>query len=146
MNRNLGYAAVTVVCNDGTAAGTTSVNGSSVNMTGFESVRFVALLGTLTSTQVTELKAQGSNDNSTWTDLANTHTGPAADGDSGKTLILDLFRPQYTYVRPVLVRGTANAVLQGIIADLYLAHWEPVTADTSNSATNVQAYPAAGTA
>jgi hypothetical protein len=44
------------------AAGTTNQNTSSVDMTGWDSVEFVAHLGALTATQVTKLKAQTSSD------------------------------------------------------------------------------------
>lgn len=149
MQRNLGYAAKTVRVLNAHVAGTTSVNADAVvDRLGFESVRFTVCFGTLSATQVTEIKVQGSNTNngSDWTDLASTHTGPMADGDSNKFLQLDLFRPQYRYLQLVVVRGTANAVIDAGIADLYLASAEPVTVDSSCSALNVQPYAAAGTA
>ena len=40
------------------AAGTTDVNCTGVDTANFESVEFVAAFGTLTATQVTQLKAQ----------------------------------------------------------------------------------------
>lgn len=146
MIRNLAYGCKTTRVSNAVAAGTTSVNCTSVDMLGFEAVRFTALFGTLTSTQVTSIKAQGSDDNSTFTDLAGTAVGPLADADSNKALILDLFRPKYRYIRLVVVRGTANAVIDGVLADQYLASREPVTQDTSVSAAEVDDYAVAGTA
>jgi hypothetical protein len=148
MNRNLGYSNLVTVPIAATAAGTTTVNGSSqyIGAGAYSGVRYTCVLGALTATQVTRLKIQGSNDNSTWVDLAGTHAGPAADGDSGKTLISDAYRPGYAYVRPVVERGTANAVIQCVVGDFYLAQIEPVTPDATNSATTVTAYPQSGTA
>lgn len=149
MRRNLGYSAVTTVPIAATAAGTSTINGSSqyIGAGQFSGVRYTCVLGTLTATQVTTLKIQGSLDGSTsWTDLAGTHAGPPADGDSGYTLITDAYRPGFPYVRPVVVRGTANAVIQCVIGDFYLANVEPVTPDTTNAATTVTAYAQAGTA
>lgn len=127
------------------AAGTTAVIGNSVDMSEFEAVRFIALLGALTATQVTTLKAQGSADNATWVDLGPAHAGPAADADSGKSLILDLYRPTYRYIRPVVLRGTANAAVDAIIAEQHLCDGDPVAADPSVSAQAVVPYVAAGT-
>ena len=148
MRRNLGYTAVTTVPIAATAAGTTTVNGASqyIGTGQFSGVRYVCVLGALTATQQTVLKIQGSNDNATWTDLAGTHAGPPADADSGYTLITDAFRAGYAYVRPVVVRGTANAAIQCVIGDFYLANVEPVTPDSTNAALTVTAYPQAGTA
>lgn len=99
-----------------TAAGTSAVNGSTVDMQNFESVTFIAALGTLTASQVTSLKAQGSTDNSTWADIPNAATAAAADADSNKLLVLEVFRPMQRYVRAVVNRGTANAVVDAVIA------------------------------
>ncbi len=148
MIRNLAYAAKTARVVNATAAGTTNITASSVDTFGFEACRFTILMGTLTATQQTIPKVQGSNDNSTWTDLAGTHVGPPADGASNGMLQIDLFRPQYRYLQLIIQRGTANAAIDGAIADLYLAHNEPIpTQDTTMAlAPNVQPYVTAGTA
>lgn len=147
MNRNLANGTLTTVPIAATAAGTTAVNGASQYMGAgsYSGVKYTLVLGALTATQVTSLKAQGSLDNATWVDLAGTNTGPAADGDGGKTLILDLFRPGYPYVRPVVLRATANAAIQCVIAEQYLANIEPVTPDSTNSATKTVPYAQTGT-
>ena len=99
-----------------TAAGTTNVNTSSVDMQDFESVEFVASIGTLSATQVTSIKAQGSVDNSVWNDISGAVTPNMADGDSNKLLLLEVYRPQQRYVRGVVQRATANAVIDGVVA------------------------------
>jgi hypothetical protein len=138
------------VASTGAAAAQTAVNGSSVDMQAapgpFENATGVALLGTLTATQVTYLKAQGSDDNSTWADLASTKTGPAADADGGKLLVLDLFRPQHRYIRFVLVRGTANAVLTAMLQCQYNGQREPISQLAAQvSASNFQSLAVDGT-
>lgn len=135
------YGVKEVRCVNSTAAGTTTVNGSSIDLQAgpglFTGCKFTCLLGTLTATQVTKLKAQGSDDNSTWTDLTDDALGgtlvtdAAADADSNDMLVLDIFRPRHRYLRPVVVRGTANAVIDGVIAQLYHAPMEPVAVDAT---------------
>jgi hypothetical protein len=147
MQRNLTYGCKTVRVMNATAAGTSTVNGSSVDCLGYEGVRFVCLLNTLTATQVTSMKIQGSLDGATnWTDMGPSSTGNAADADSNKLLISEIFRPNtFRYLRPVVVRGTANAALDGVIAELFLARVEPVTQDATVSQAVVNAYIGAGT-
>jgi hypothetical protein len=116
------------------AAGTTSQNGSSVDMQGFDGVMFIAHLGTLTTSQVTKLQAQGSDDNSTFAAFStDAVTAAMADADSNKVLVLDVFRPVHRYVRPTVERGTANAVINSVIAILYSSDKEPIALDSSVS-------------
>lgn len=118
-----------------TAAGTTAVNGTVLDHQGFENVRFVALLGTLTATQVTALKAQqgDASDGSDMADITGAVTANAADADSNKMLVLDVSANLITkrYVRCVVTRGTANAVIDGVIADQYYPGVVPTTHPTS---------------
>lgn len=130
------------------AAGTSNVNGTAVDMTGWDGVIFIAGVGTLTATQVTKLKAQqgAASDGSDGADLASSATSAMADGDSNKLLKIDIFRPQKKYVRPVLVRGTANAVLDFIIAIRYRGQKAPITEDSTISQYKTLISPAEGTA
>lgn len=142
--------------NTGTVAGTTSINcpsSSGVDMSqngGYRGVRFTALLGALTSGQVTKLKVQGSPDGSDYTtlggDLLATATAAMADGDGTKMLVCDVYRPIHRYVRAVVVRGTQNAVIDGVIAELYDPITEPTSDDTTVSASKVAISPILGTA
>jgi hypothetical protein len=103
------------------AAGITVLTGTHVDMQGWDSVVFIYALGALTATQVTALKAQNgalAND-SDQADITGAITPAMADGDSNKVLILEVYRPLLRYVRPVLNRATANAVLDGGIAIQY---------------------------
>lgn len=131
------------------AAGVTSQNSAILDMSGWDGVTFMAMLGTLTATQVTSLKAQqGQAANlSDAADLAGTLVGPLADTDSNKCLVLDVYRPLDRYVRCVLGRGTANAVIDGIVAIQYRGRKSPVSQDTTTIAFNEQHIsPAEGTA
>ncbi len=131
------------------AAGTSVQAGTGVDMSGFDGVLFIALVGTLTATQVTSLKAQQSEDNAAaddYTDIAGTLVGPFADGDSNKMLVLDVFRPGKRYVKPVVSRATANAVIDGVIAIQYTARTLPTAHAASVAFAEKWATPAEGTA
>jgi hypothetical protein len=128
-----------------TAAGTTVLTGpNSFDMAGFDGVLFIAAIGTLTSSQVTFLGAQGSADGTTWASagtaaaptnlIAGAQTAAMADTDGTKLLVLDVFRPQQRYVRAVLFRGTANAVVDGVIAIRYEASKMPTVHDATTVA------------
>jgi hypothetical protein len=119
------------------AAGDANYTGASgVDMQGYDGVLFVALFGTLTADQKTSLSAQGSSTaiNSGYAAFATPAVTPAmADADSGKALVLDIYRPQTRYVQPIVDRGTANAVINGVIAILYSGDKLPAVPDTSIS-------------
>lgn len=113
-----------------TAAGITAINGTGYDMQDFEGILFVCAMGALTATQVTNLKAQQSNDNGVadpYADITGAATAAAADTDSNKLLILDVYRPLKRFVRPVVNRATANAAIDGVIALRYGAKRAPTT-------------------
>lgn len=131
------------------AAGTTVQTGSTLDMQGWDGVMFVALFGTLTATQVTALKAQGgaAANGSDAADLAGTLTGPMADADSNKALVLDVCRPTQRYITPVINRATANAVIDGLIAIQYRGRKGPsAQAAAQVSASKTVVSPALGVA
>lgn len=127
------------------AAGTSNVNSSSLDMANFTNVVFIASIGTITATAVTGIKAQESDDNSTWADLANTAVA-VADTQSNKMALLEVIRPIKRYIRLVVTRGTANAVIDGVIAIQFAERKQPVTQDTTVAASEVWVSPVAGTA
>lgn len=131
------------------AAGTTDINSSAVDMRGFESVAFVVALGTLTATQVTSIKVQQSDDSGSsdsWDDLAGTASPAAADGDSNKLIGVEVYRPKKRYVRLVVDRGTANAVVDGIFAVLGRPDVSPVAYSAFTATPEIHNSPAEGTA
>lgn len=126
------------------AAGTSAINGSSVDMSGFEEVTFVVPFGAIVSGAATSIKAQGSNDNSTFTDLEGT-SQTIADTDDNKTFYINVVKPTYRYVRPVVSRATQNATVGGVVAIQSDARSIPVSHGTNVSG-ELHVSPAAGTA
>ena len=115
------------------AAGSADSNGSSVNMAGFQGVTFIASLGTLTAGAVTALKAQQSSDDGStdgWSDIEGSAVD-VADSEDNTLVYLDIVRPTKQYVRPVVERATANAVINAVIALQYGADVQPVTHDAT---------------
>jgi len=123
------------------AAGTTDQNSSWVDMKNAESVRFIALFGTLTASQVTTVKLQGAttSNQSDAADLLDSDSGTVitttalADGDSNKIAVIQVFKPKTRYVRCVIDRGTANAVIDGAIAEVVLRNPLPPTKDATQA-------------
>ncbi len=114
------------------AAGSTDSNSASVNLGAsgnkFHSVTFVALIGTITATAVTGLKLQQSDDDGSgdsWGDIKDTAV-VIADDDDDKAFYVETVRPNKKWIRLVVTRATANAVIVGAIALLYNARKMPV--------------------
>lgn len=107
------------------SAATTDVDGAVVDMTqdsGYAAVCGVAQLGDVTSGSVLELTLRGSNaaDGSDSVQLSTTGTVTAGASDcDNKALVLDHVQVMYRYVFFRLKRGTANAVVAGIVAYLH---------------------------
>ena len=132
---------------DAKAAGTSDQNSSAVDMRNFEGVLFVALFGTLTANQVTSIKAQQSAAKSSgFSDLKGTKVGPLADDDDNQALILDVKNPRGRYVRCVVDRGAANAVIDGMIAIQYGPRKAPSKHDSTVAFAEAHASPAEGAA
>jgi hypothetical protein len=131
-----------------TAAGTTNVNGTAIDMSLWESVEFIAVVDTLTATQVTKLKAQASSDNAATDDFGDLEgtsiTFP--DNANNKAGRLEVVRPQKKWIRPVVVRGTENAAISCVIAILSNPRNQPITQDASVAANESHVSPAEGTA
>lgn len=119
------------------AAGSTDVNGSEVDTEGFDTVTFVAMIGTLTATQVTQMHAEAAiATGGTFNDIAGSQTDAMDDADSNQAIILEIHEPPRRFVRPVLERGTANAVIDGIMAILSNAKDKPTTHDATTIQTS----------
>lgn len=131
-NLNMIYDAKIVRVSNAVAAGTTTVTTSVLDMAGYNSVAFVAALGTVSSGGVATLQAHSNNVNSTSGAalIASTTTAAATDGSNG-LLALDINRPSQEYAFATLGRATANVVVDGIFAVLYNANEHPVTQDTT---------------
>jgi hypothetical protein len=130
------------------AAGTSDINGTTLDMSGFEGVMVVVRMGAITSGAVTSIKMQqgaasGMGDAA---DLAGTGQ-TIADDDDEQIFIIDLFRPTERYVRLVVDRGTQNAV----VSSAHYIQYGPREMPTEMNATDAVTYerhisPAEGTA
>ncbi len=114
------------------AAATTEVLTSVLDMSGFDGVMFIALLGDVTATSVLTLTAKGNTASSTSSPTPVTQvataafTAGASDADD-KALVVDVYDPALRYVFASLTRTVANAVVNGIIAIQYKAEYRPTT-------------------
>lgn len=124
-------AKVTRVANS-SAAAQTAVTGSVLDMQGYDSVCFIALLGDVTSGSVLTLTAKENTANSTTVptplvdpDVATYTAASASDADN-KLLALDIQKPRNRYIFPVLTRTAQDAVVDGILAIQYNSQNKPL--------------------
>lgn len=127
------------------AAGTTDIEPSAVDVAGFDGVAFLFSFGAITTNAVTSVKAQTSTDNSSFADLAGT-AQTVADTNDDKSFVMDIYQPLERYIKPVVDRGTANAVLNCIFAILYNGRLAPPSHDSSVVGAEYHVSPARGTA
>jgi hypothetical protein len=129
------------------AADTSDLTSEYVDTQGFEGCRFVVGFGALTSTAVTSIKVQQCDtSDGSYSDLTGTSI-TVADDDDNKIAIVDIYRPRERYLKLVTDRGTANAVVDFLVAELYGATAHPVSQSSSIVISQeVHASPAEGTA
>ena len=130
-----------------TAAGTTDINSTVIDMQGYEGVELVVMFGTISAGAVTSVKAQQGtlSDGSDMVDLEDTSVS-IADSDDNGVVLLDIYQPKERYVMLVVNRGTADAVIDGAIAIQYDAKEVPVTQDTTVAGSEFHLSPDEGTA
>jgi len=131
-----------------TAAATSDVNGSTIDMKGYDSVTFIVGFGTITAGAVTSVKVQQDSDSAMGSaaDLAGTAI-TVADDDDNQLVMLEVNQPRERYVRCVVDRGTQNAVIDFGLALQSKASSEPVTHDSSTVVgSEFHQAPAEGTA
>lgn len=129
-------------------AGTTDLTTEGVDTLGFESVRLKVAFGTITSGAVTSIKAQQSEDDGAtdaYSDLAGT-AQTVADDDDNQVFMIDIHRPLKRYVCLVIDRGTQNAVVDYMEAELYNPANAPVTQPSIVGGVESFNSPAEGTA
>ena len=112
---------------DRTIAGTTAINGASVDMQNFEGVLIFGKMDTANAANT--VNAAQSSDNTNFDDLANTKVTP---GDNGDVFKLDIKNPTDRYVRLEVARGVSTAVGE-IYAIRYGPRKEPVANDDAES-------------
>ena len=109
-------------------AATSDINGAILDMTGFDAVLMAVRFGAITATAVTSIKAQqgAASDMTDAADLAGTGQTVAV-ADALEMFVIDLMRPREQYVRVVVDRGTANAVIEDAWYLQYRAKALPTT-------------------
>lgn len=124
------------------AAGTSAVNGTVIDMQGFEGVMFVASVGTAAADNGIKAQQGQQSNLSDAADLASTQVlSDATQTD----LVLDVYKPQERYVRPVIVRGTSTTV-EAVWAIQYEARTKPTDNTTTAQAAELHVSPDEGTA
>ena len=126
-----------------TAAGTTTVTGSTIDMQGYEGVLFIAKFGTAATDNTLKAAQGAASDMSDAADLLSTSVGVGA---SDELVWLDIYRPRERYVRALALRGTSTT-LDSLWAIQYGPTVEPV--DNTVAGTihgELHSSPAEGTA
>lgn len=131
MHNLLNNMKITRISADGAgAASATPTKATIIDMNGFESVCFIALMGNVLDTSALALKAAGAatNDTAEMALLTGSaaFTAGASDADD-KLLILDVVKPPYRYIEAQLFHVTANGPFDGILAIQYNGSRVPVT-------------------
>lgn len=134
--------------NNGATAGTTTITPSAgIDMQGFNSALFLILFGALTDTTVPSVKVQQSDDDGVadgYSDLEGTSYA-ITDADDNKIVAVEVIRPTKRYLKVIVTRATANAVLDGIVCVQSNAIGPlPITQTTLGN--EVHVTPAEGTA
>lgn len=137
-------------CKNAVSAGTSNItDATGVDTSGFQETTFIVPFGTITSTAVTSIKLQQSDDDGstdTYDDVEGSSVA-VADTMSNKVAQITIKRGLKKYVKCVVVRGTANAVVDGIFAIQRHPRVAPITLDSTIVATSKElAGPAEGTA
>jgi len=127
------------------AAATTDITSDAIDTAGFDGCTFVIPFGTITATAVTSVKAQQCDTTGgSYADLTGT-AQTVADSDDDKTFYIEIFNPREQFLKCVVDRGTANAVVGAITAILWNAGNRPVTYASPVSGESFN-NPAEGTA
>jgi hypothetical protein len=101
-----------------TATGTTTINGNTVDMAGFDSVLFIIKYSTAANNNTLKAQQGQASNMSDAADLAGTSV---TVGASDEIVWIDLHRPQERYVRAAALRGTTT-VIEWAVAIQYNAH------------------------
>jgi len=132
-----------------TAAGVTTVNGSTIDMQDFDGCRFLVAIGAVVAGSVSSVKLQDGNASnlSDAADVAGSGQNITAGGtDDNSVIIIDIFRPVKRYLRVVVLRATQNLTIDGAIAEQYEGVFFPVTQDaTTIKHSKIVVSPADGT-
>lgn len=127
------------------AAGTGTTNLTGIDMAGFAGIAFLVGLGTVTSTGTGVFKLQESDDNSSFSDLTGTSQS-WVDTSDDKCLYIEVVKPLKRYIRGVLIRSTANSVIDFVLAIPFSPQFGPPSLDATFISREIHNQPIAGTA
>lgn len=136
---NLSKRIKPIVVDVGQIAGTSTVDTSSVNMTGADGVMFMASFAVANVANTIHL--QESDDDSVWADLADTEATPTTNNN---LVIIDINRPLKQFIRARLTRGVSTASGM-VIAEQYGSAKMSTSQDTTVDAIVTLASPDPGT-
>lgn len=133
----------TVRVSNAVAAGTSDVNLTSVDVSGFNSVLLQVHLGAIVTGGVQSVKLQESDDNSTFSDLEGTSI-TVADTDDNGVVQAEVLGPLKRYIRGVVKRATQNTTIDSAVMILANPLAIPTTQTTIGN--EISVTPVAGTA
>ncbi len=150
MSEPLTRVVKTILCKNSVVAGSTDITDASVvDTAGYDGVRFLFGFGAITSGAATSTGVTGSASNAGTPgtdDLAGSKI-TVLDTDDNTICITEITNPAYRYMRPFVKRATQNAVVDFIIAELFMhAGKNPITQDATVSHVEYFNAPAQGTA
>ena len=135
-------------CLNAVSAGTTDQTTPGVDTASAQTVLFGILFGAIVSTATISIKLQGSDDNSTWSDLEATAFA-VYDSEDNKLCLLECVKPAYRYIRAYIDLGTANTTIDGVFYELaYGQRTQPVSQPSTVTHYGNKSFvsPPAGTA
>ena len=117
------------------AAGSTDVETSEVDTSGYEGVLLLGMVTPASSQSTCKLSAQSA---ASTTATFVTIEGSSAEYAAGPTsriniLASDVYKPVDRYVRAYVTRGTSNTAIEGVAAILYGPKKAPVTSTSSDT-------------
>lgn len=129
-----------IKCAAGAAAGTSTVDGDAVDLSGFEGVVFMASIAVANAGNY--LKAQEGDTNSPSADIEGSKVVTASNDD---VAILQVHKPLKRYIRANIVRGASSAS-GDLFAILYKGSKMPLSSDVANAVISKSIVsPVAGT-
>lgn len=129
------------------SAGTSDLTSEAVDTQGYYAARFICGFGAITASAVTSTKLQQSTDDAS-SDAYADITGSAqtvADTDDNKVVISEIVLPKERYLKHIVDRGTANAVVDFLLVEL-IPLAVPVTQHSTVLGSEIIVSPAEGTA
>ena len=126
-------------------AGSSNINGVTLDMQNYEGVLIEVTFGVITSGAATSIKAQQDSASGMGTaqDLLGT-SQTVADDDDNEIFVIDIYRPEKRYIRLVVLRATQNSV----VTATYIQYGPKKMPTTQATGINVESFvsPIEGTA